>query len=455
MFDNQQRPIPSATGDTNAAARPVGPRPEMGPRQVDPANATLPKPAVDTAVQVFGHLAEPTSEPKPVMKPDGNTVHPDGHETQGPPTAREIAPAAGGGAGASAAPPTEAGMSNGTPGPSGGARPVANVAATEGRAHDAAARMPEADQQNYVGLMTNAKNQAQRVMMERALAAGRSMQEIEALAKRMADQDEATIMKTFTGAEIFQGFSNSCIPAAYQIAAAEMDPCYAAEVRDNPNAAVKQQGAHVVEGGGAPGMRDDLHKLPGPLAAQAEQHPELLETMRNPPEAAANSSSQGFEPTKMPGTALHNRLENTAGMEMQVLTGEGQPFKTPGAGQFPAGETPHGEIQRTLNQGVPVVFTAGGHARVIVGQTVGPDGKVVYMVQDPDKGGTGPIPAEHLEGGYMGPQSVVVPRPPQPGGPWSADPAPQPAVPIPTAASFAPRPADDANDPNRVQQPPA
>lgn len=421
--------------------------------------------AVEHASKVFGHFSDDkTDEPKPTFKPEeGKTVHPDGATTEGPPSARDLASKGKGGeaapeeaaTAAAAAKDTKTGAGKGIPDQDGivDERPVANAPGTERRARDAVAGMPPDSQQQYVGLLTGAQNQAQRVMIERAVAAGRSMEEVEQLAQRMAGKSDQDIMASFTGAGVFQGFQQSCVPTSYQIAIAEMDPIAAIEMRDNPVDTIEDQRAALLQNGGAPTKRVDLNSsrnIPQRVKTAMAESPQLAATMQNPGQAPNGGDRLGIEATAMVGGDLHKQLEGAAGSKYEALTNDTYNFTKKGQGQFAEQAIPHERMLAALADGRPVLFGAGGHQQAIIGTVPGPNGPQ-YLIQDPMSGATSAIDPQLM--GMMPsftPSNIIVPEAPA----ANAGPAPQPAIDIPTAASLAPPPAAVAGAPAQAVAPP-
>jgi hypothetical protein len=130
-------------------------------------------------------------------------------------------------------------------------------------------------------------------------------------------------MASFTGAGIFQGFQQSCVPTSFQIAIAEMDPVAAAEMRDDPTGTIGDQRDALAAGGGGPTRRTDLASgkdIPARVRDALAETPELDAAMR-PDKSAEGGSFYGMEATKMVGGDLHQQLEGEARHPAPVRVG--------------------------------------------------------------------------------------------------------------------------------------
>lgn len=271
------------------------------------------------------------------------------------------------------------------------------------RASAAVEKMPPAEMAAYEQIYGAAENPAQQVMLERAVAAGRSVEEVRALAGQMRGKTEAQLLKEFTGHGMYQHFMESCVPASFQIARAELDPVYAAQMRADPVAMAREQSAALQATGGRRaqrGQRGDNAFDNSPAISETRQANPALEGFYQDPTNFSMQGSSGIEPSLMPGTSPHSGLESAAGQRYGVHTRDDLHFQNPGAGQFSPDQLPHASIQAAVERGLPVPVSSSilgmGHEQVIIGMSQH-NGELHYHMHDPMSGRVTKLPASFFD----------------------------------------------------------
>jgi hypothetical protein len=281
------------------------------------------------------------------------------------------------------------------------------------RASAAVMALDAPSRQRYDADMARTENPGQRALIDRAVAAGRSMDDVHALALAMHGMSETEVLRTFSGVGVVQFYQQSCLPASYQIALAEVDPVYALHLRNNPQLVMQQQHDALAAGGGARTMRDDVRRdrdIP-PAMRELMNEPLARTAIDDPGMRDTKGSLGGIEATEMGGSALHKQLEAATGAQYEIVTNDSLKFAKPGDGQFAHSAVPHDRIGAAVDAGLPVIFGSmmpSGHAQVIIGRTVGSDGKIMYIVSDPMSGSTMKMPADLLD--MVTVQSITMPR---------------------------------------------
>lgn len=271
------------------------------------------------------------------------------------------------------------------------------------RASAAVEKVPPPERAAYEQIYGAAENPAQQVMLERAVAAGRSVEEIRTLASQMYGKTEAQLLKDFTGHGMYQHFMESCVPASFQIARAELDPIYAAQMRADPVAMAREQAAALQATGGRRaqrGQRGDGAFDGSPAISETRQANPALDGFYQDPANFSMQGSSGIEPSLMPGTAPHSGLESAAGQRYGVHTRDDLHFQNPGAGQFSPDKLPHASIQAAVERGLPVPVSSAvlgtGHEQVIIGMSQH-KGELHYHMHDPMSGRVTKLPASFFD----------------------------------------------------------
>jgi hypothetical protein len=275
-------------------------------------------------------------------------------------------------------------------------------------------RMSDTDRTRFSLIHSMAENQTARMMLERALAAGHSLDEIHTLRMAMDDMSEQDILKYFTGAGIVQLYEESCVPSAYQIAIADADPLFAMQLRNNPSMMMQQQRDALAVAGGRQVPRNERRR--GNMTPRA-----LRDHMADPlaQQAAQDQSNynaqggEGIETTQMAGGPMHQQLEQATGARYDVITNDAYNYGTPGQGQFPAAAVPHPGIRAALDANMPVIISTrygggGPHAIVLLGRTVDANGVESWIHSDPMYGATMALPVSLFD--QWGILSVTMPR---------------------------------------------
>jgi hypothetical protein len=286
--------------------------------------------------------------------------------------------------------PTKTGEPADTKKPSTNAPEVSNraLATLEGMAPD--------QRKAHEELFARAENHGQRMLLEKGLAAGHPLLDLERLRYAMSGMSDAEVLKEFSGQGIVQFFQASCLPTSYQIALAEVDPVYAMHLRNNPQEVLEAQKNALVIGGGAQEPRHDLHKAPDALQQHLDD-PTTGSTLKDPSTYNTQGDGDGMEPTDLVGSPLHRQLEKATGTKYEVVTNDQYNFANPGASEFEDGKAPHARIGAALDSGKPVIFGFNGHARVITGHEVASDGSITYTILDPWDGTVSKWPAAMLD----------------------------------------------------------
>lgn len=282
----------------------------------------------------------------------------------------------------------------------------------DARVQAAKAKLDEAGAQKFDELHRAAENDAQRTLLNKALAAGHSIDEIHGLALQMQGMSPEAVHNTFTGQGVIQFYQQTCVVASYQIAIADVDPVYAMKLRANPKLVMQEQKDVVTSKGGAATKRKDLipgkeDKLAGPVKAQIADDPEMSQVAQDPNSYHHQGDTAGIEATTMADSKLHKQLEAATGAQYEVITNDALSFSKPGQGQY-SGNAPHARIAAAVDAGLPVMFGTGGHQQTIIGKEIAADGKIHYIVRDPASGTTTKLPAEFID--MLGSQSITVPK---------------------------------------------
>ncbi len=225
-------------------------------------------------------------------------------------------------------------------------------------------------------------SKAKKVLVERALAAGRSMDDVETLMHAMKGMADDQVLREFSGDGIAQFYGHSCVPTAYQIALAERDPSYALHLKNNPGEMRQAQENPLVITGGSLTPRRDMHDPPQALRDQLDPKTRAeLDTSFDVQMEAGHVGTSGIEPTLMTDQQLHKQLEKATGTKYEVITNAAEPHDNKGQGEF--GAPPFDRINAAVDANQPVLFSQFGHEQTIVGRKPGPDGKMMYVVTDP------------------------------------------------------------------------
>ncbi|NVB83762.1 MAG: hypothetical protein HOV81_35635 [Kofleriaceae bacterium] len=287
-------------------------------------------------------------------------------------------------------------------------KPVKNAPEVTERAKGMFAKMDAATRTKHEELFSKAENQGQRILLERALAAGHSLAELEQLRYAMAGLGDVDVLREFSGQGVVQFYQQSCVPTAYQIALANVDPVFAFKLRNNPEMVMEAQRNALVIGGGAQTPREDLHKPPEALKEQLDD-PKTAKKLKDSDSYSGKGSSGGIEPTEMIDQQLHKQLEKATGHKYEVITNDQLDYKKPGHGEFAKDGIPHDRIGKAVDANLPVIFGLAGHARVIIGRTVESDGSITYRVADPMDGSVTTMPGSTLDALGALAQSFTIP----------------------------------------------
>ncbi len=271
-------------------------------------------------------------------------------------------------------------------------RVAANTPAVIERANQKMAAM---DEVSRAQIFAQAENRGHQVLVERAIAAGRSKADLDLLMAHMSGKSEAEVLLEFSGAGLIQFYKQSCVPASYQIALAERDPVWALHFKTNPEDVMAHQQNALIIG--------DSHQTPRTDAANV---PALQRHHDDPGMARVfaeegrysdeGSKAAGIDPADMKGTELHKQLEAATGSKYEVLADERFESNREDA-RFSAGEVPHERIGRALDEQKPVLIGTSGHERVIIGREVlQPGDRIFYIVTNPHDGTTRRVPKENL-----------------------------------------------------------
>lgn len=254
------------------------------------------------------------------------------------------------------------------------------------QATQARSKLNAEDQARHTAVAEQLQNKGQQVLVERALASGRSMADIERLAVAMRGKSESEVLRLFSGDGIAQFYGHSCVPTAYQIALAERDPVYALHLKEHPEEMRQGQANPLIISGGALTRRSDMNDPPQALRDQLdpETRKQLDASFDEQRDAGGITPGQslGIEPTLMPDREIHKALEKATGTQYEVITNATAPHEKPGAGEYAT--IPFDRIDAALASNQPVLFSQFGHAQTIVGRRPGPDGRMMYVITDPD-----------------------------------------------------------------------
>ncbi len=267
-------------------------------------------------------------------------------------------------------------------------------------------QLDEGSRAKHAELFASAENRGHQVMYERALAAGRSYEDLVTLQGAMAGKSEAQVMLELSGAGLVQFYKQSCVPASYQIALAERDPLWALQFRSNPEDMMAAQRNALMIGDSQQTQRPDLANAPENLKQHAED-PGMGGVLKDQDRYSTEGSKSGMDPADMKGQALHKHLEAATGEKYEVLTSDTYE-QNRNDGTFSSSSIPHERIGRALDAQKPVLFGANGHERVLIGREVRPDGQIIYIVTDPHDGTTKRVMANNMMG--MDVASFVLPR---------------------------------------------
>ncbi|MGE5180825.1 MAG: hypothetical protein ACM31C_02125 [Acidobacteriota bacterium] len=319
-------------------------------------------------------------------------------------------------------------------------RLAANAPRTVERASSKLAAMDEQARAQHQELFAKTENRGQQVLLERAVAAGASFEDLEKLVGAMSGMGEEEALREFSGAGLVQLYAQSCVPTSYQIAIAEANPVAAHRMRNRPDEMMVMQRDALVRAGGAQTPRNDLAAAPPALQEMMSQL-ELRAALNDANSYnayAANGHPYGIDPTEMRGQPLHKELEDVTGSKYEVITNDTYPFPS-SDGQYSPNMIPHDRIAKALDSQQPVMFGMGGHQRAILGRDKGNGSDFYYIVEDPDHGGTVRIRAGDLD--HMDVANIILPAEAQPPGPVLAPSA---------GASVVGTPARDAAKPIAV-----
>ncbi|MGE3766713.1 MAG: hypothetical protein AB7L94_30955, partial [Kofleriaceae bacterium] len=258
-----------------------------------------------------------------------------------------------------------------------GLRVAANTNAQKDAADAHVAKLGKEDRAKHAAIVDSLENRAARVMVERALAAGNSIDQIAKLRDAMKGLSYQEVVKRFSGDGLAQHYNESCVPTAYQIAIAERDPIYALHLREHPDEMRRGQEQALVQADGRRVRRYDSHDAPQAYHDQIASRENKLALMNS---FDANGTP-GIEPTRMAETPLHAQLEKAAGAKYEVITNETAPHEHAGAGEFVA--FPYDRVNEALANNQPVLYGSGNHERVIIRRELGADGRLKYVVTDP------------------------------------------------------------------------
>ncbi|MGE3459653.1 MAG: hypothetical protein AB7O24_31360 [Kofleriaceae bacterium] len=264
------------------------------------------------------------------------------------------------------------------------------------RASEARAKLDPEARANHDAMRASAENDSQRALLDRALAAGATPHEIDQLRASMRGQSDGEILQQYTGAGLVQFYHQSCVPTAYQIALADVNPVYAMRLRNHPELMMQaQRNALIINDA----MQTPRREKDAPAALKEQlQDPAIAARYGDPTTySTEGSSSVGIEATAMTDLQLHKQLEQATGTKYDVITNDRLSFDTPGHLSYADGGVPHERIQAAGAAQLPVLFSMHNHEMVISGIGKAPDGSTVYYVTDPASGTTSPWPPSFLD----------------------------------------------------------
>ena len=242
-----------------------------------------------------------------------------------------------------------------------------------------------------------AKEHGHDVVLERALSAGRSPEEIKTLRLAMTSMTQAEAIHFFSGAGLIQYYHQSCVPTAYQIALAEVDPVYALHLRNNPGEMMRSQRDVLVDGGAAQTPRGGQSNK-GPNAKAHLEDPETRAALGEQHRYSKAGEIEGIDVRSMSNQKLHKDLEKATGSPYEIMAKR--------AGTKRLDNIPVDRIVDAARANKPVMYSHLGHEYTIVGVHQGPDGPLL-KVHDPASGTVSLLPPSTL--GILNVESVTLP----------------------------------------------
>ena len=285
-------------------------------------------------------------------------------------------------------------------------RAAANSQEVIESSNDKLAHLDDASRAQHAELFTRVENRGQQVLLERAIASGRSQADLELLVTHMSGKSEAEVMLEYSGAGLVQFYQQSCVPAAYQIALAERDPLWALHFKQNPEDVMNAQRNALIIGDAKQTQRD-LTNPPEHLKAHVED-PGMAKVLHDPERYSdEGTKANGIDPADMKGTQLHSQLEEATGSKYEVLTEERYTELGRADGRFALSDIPHDRIAAAVSAQKPVLIGGRDHEMVIMGQE-NRGGRDYYIINDPRTGETLRMPKENLLGMEL--SSVTLPK---------------------------------------------
>lgn len=275
-----------------------------------------------------------------------------------------------------------------------------NKTAMQERSKAALEKLP-ADQQNRAkAMLAEASTETRKAMLERAIAAGRNADELDQLRAFMSDLKDDEIARTLTGAGVVQFFEHSCVPTAFQIALADLDPYFAFQLRRFPEKYMDQQREKLETNEGPIQKRRDVRRGKDPDGMNSDvnikkhlEDPEMAKKLHDDASySGKNADKGGIEMPDMRGDELHKELERVTGHKYEFLANETLDFKKASDGTFGEKQVPLDRIMAAVDAQLPVIMgqhMGFGHAVTIVGYSVdgdGPDRKITFKARDPKSG---------------------------------------------------------------------
>src|SRR5262249_38911908 len=147
--------------------------------------------------------------------------------------------------------------------------------------------------------------------------------ELDVLRAAMRGMSDAEVAKTFSGTGVLQFYQQSCVPAAYQISIAEVDPYYAFQLRNHPEMVMQEQRDVLIEHGSAQTKRTDIKK-DQPASAMKDHlgEPGMHGRLSDQSHYSDNGDHAGIETTEMAGSALKRQLERATGAQYETITAD-------------------------------------------------------------------------------------------------------------------------------------
>lgn len=294
-----------------------------------------------------------------------------------------------------------------------GERKLENAPAVSERANGKLKALAAPERARIEEIFSHAENTGQRTLLERAFAAGRGPTELAELQTAMTGKSAGEVAKQFSGTGVVQFYEQSCVPTAYQIAVAEVDPYFAYELRKNPKLVMQEQRDVLIDKGAAQTKRTDVRK--GRPVENIKEHlddPEMGPRLKGDEHYSPKGDTGGIETTQMPGSTLQTQLEKATGSTYEILTDDRVAYDKSGHGQYAGGSPPHQAIAAAVAAGKPVIVAtrAGStsHAQVIVGRTTSSTGESIYQIIDPYSGKMSEFPEAALD--WFGAHSVSLPK---------------------------------------------